>query len=85
MFRTSVPTEAQIWELGEVHFAAMTGKPLLARGDILTSAVRSEELRIVRDQPPPRHAIIIGWPEDKDARMDVQNVLAAAATLVMRP
>jgi len=38
-------------------------------------------LEVHPDNKPKRHAAIVGWPEEKDRRMDLAQKIAAAAEL----
>jgi hypothetical protein len=35
----------------------------------------AERLSVERDDVPPRHAEIVGWPEEKEARLDIAKQL----------
>ena len=56
-----------------------------ARADLTAHHVTSVELRVQPDPPPEHHAVIIGWPDDKDATMSRAQVLAALSRLVLAP
>jgi hypothetical protein len=38
----------------------------------------AEDLSVERDDAPPRHAEVTGWPADKEARLDVAKQLVRA-------
>jgi hypothetical protein len=73
--------DTNIWSIG----AGLTseGRNLHARADIMSSSVIAHGLRIVSDEPPPRHRNIIGWPpaKQKEDRKLIALQLAASATL----
>jgi hypothetical protein len=73
--------EPHIWSIG----ANLTseGRNLHGRADIMSSSVIAHGLRIVSDEPPPRHRNIVGWPpaEQKEDRKLIALQLAASATL----
>lgn len=46
--------------------------------------VLAENLVVQRDDSPPRHAEVFGWPEDKEARLDIAKQLASIAALQLR-
>ncbi len=75
--------EDQIWHLARVFVSNPTGRTLYARADIPALAVYELSLNINPDEPPPRHASIVGWPPEKHARMSLAQQLAASATLVV--
>lgn len=78
--------ESEIWSLGQV--VASAGAPartLHGRGDFDASVPRKLGLRPESDEPPIRHAVIRGWPEEKNARMSLAQQLAAEARLTIAP
>lgn len=76
-------SEEQIWRLARDFVSTPTGRPLYARADIPALAVFELSLNIYPDEPPPRHANLVGWPPEKHARMSLAQQLAASATLVV--
>lgn len=76
--------EDAIWELGRRHVEPTRG-PVLARADLAERAITQVGLRLERDDNPPRHASIAGWPSDKHAWRSIAQELAAAAELHVRP
>lgn len=83
VFRSLSLTEEQIWWLGQTHVATPRKMTLYARADIPVNSVLTLELTVRSDEPPRRHAIIGGWPAEKDAVMSLAQELAAEATLVV--
>lgn len=82
VFRTFERAEPEVWDLGVTHVASARGKPLLARTDIFVTFVRIHPpLDVTPAEPPRRHAVIVGWPDEKDARMLLQQLLAEDAHL----
>ena len=82
VFRIDGLRPTRIWEIGEEIAKKRTGT-LYARGDIKAREVRHYSLDILPAEPPPRHANIIGWPEnDKPRQKLIALQLAAVATLV---
>ena len=49
-------------------FRHATARRLYGWGELNESDVRDVGLRIVRDDSPPRHANIVGWPGDRSVR-----------------
>jgi hypothetical protein len=80
-FVTTGLEPSEIWELGD---QAIVGRSTYGSADIEAQAVASEGLGIERDDSPPRHANIVGWPREKDAQKEIAQSLAAAATLRLR-
>lgn len=37
-------------------------------------------LQVIVDEPPPHHAVIVGWPGEKEERQSLAQELAASAT-----
>ena len=65
--RSSRLTEAQVWNIGLVHFDAYAPKPAIGRGVGPASVVFAENLEFDPDgKPYPEHANIIGWQDDAD-------------------
>jgi hypothetical protein len=84
VFRVDGLIAAQIWEIGD-EIAETRDRTLYARGDIKAREVGRSGLDIVPAQPPPRHANIVGWPEnDKPRQKLIALQLAAVATLVLK-
>jgi len=50
---------------------------------IVERRVTDAGLAVDRDDSPFRHANILGWPSEKDKRMDMAHELAAAADLFL--
>lgn len=77
---TGLPDE-DVWDIAD---KAIVGRPTNGRGDLGTGPVLAEGLEIVRDDDPPRHANVTGWPTDKAAQKEIAQALAAAASLRLR-
>jgi hypothetical protein len=63
----------------------------LGRGEIVTRDVRANGLDVDPDEPPPRHAVIIGWPaltgnrkHDEATQMALAYKLSEKSTYVAR-
>lgn len=67
---------------GRVH-ASRNGNPPKAFALVFASAIERNELRIERDDHPPLHANVIGWPKEKSARKSIALQLAADSQLHM--
>jgi len=82
VFRVDGLIATQIWEIGD-EIAEKRDRTLYARGDIKAREVGRSGLDILPAEPPPRHANIVGWPEnDKPRQKLIALQLAAVATLV---
>lgn len=74
----------EIWSIGDrVGAEQASGKTVLGRADLLAKSVYDVDLRPVRDDRPPRHVVIVGWPEKAHHKAKAQ-LLAAASKLVLR-
>jgi hypothetical protein len=57
---------------------------------VKTRDVKSAQLDVVAEEPPPRHAAITGWPLDKDVELQKAQqkeramLIASKAILVRR-
>jgi len=76
--RTEGLAEAAIWNAGR----ATRNVALRGRVDLSRAIVEGASLQVSPDEPPPGHAVILGWPEtEKQDRMSCALQLAAAGTL----
>jgi hypothetical protein len=85
VFRTSGMSEQNIWEIGNCEVAIRRGKPLLGRADILAREVLARHLEVDPSEPPPRHANIVAWPDEKSKRHLIALELAAVAKFCSTP
>ncbi|HUE81822.1 MAG TPA: hypothetical protein VMM84_06880 [Pyrinomonadaceae bacterium] len=84
VFRIDGLTESAIWGIGD-YIALKRERTLYGRGDTTANQVRNAGLDISSDEPPPRHANLIGWPEnDKGRHKLIALQIAAVATLVLK-
>lgn len=80
VFRIYELSEQAIWALAVEHVEPSRGR-VIGRGDLAVSTIVEESLRVTPDQDPAsRHADIVNWPEDRDARATIAKVLAAKAS-----
>jgi hypothetical protein len=84
VFRTIGLTSAEIWQIG-LEIGSVRGRTLRARADVFARAVLDTGLVVDPDDTPPRHANIIGWPEEKHEQLMLATELAEAATLHIKP
>ena len=77
--------EEAVWRLGDELAAKPSGRTVFGRADLNRQTVRGSQvlgqpdLDVQPDEPPERHAIIIGWPADRDARKNFAQELADKA------
>ncbi|MDQ3174318.1 MAG: hypothetical protein M3Q91_11530 [Acidobacteriota bacterium] len=84
VFRVDRLTAVQIWRIGD-EIAEERNRTLYARGDIQARQVTRNGLDILSEEPPPRHANIVGWPENDKPRQKLMALqIAALATLVLK-
>lgn len=79
--------EQEIWDIGDQYVAPNRGKPVLGRADIEQAEVIKHKLRVVNDEPPPKHANIVDWPPaepDKSEQLLIAEELAEAAQLYLK-
>ena len=74
---------SKLWEMGQVAAGSRT---LYGAAILKAHHAKSAQLEIISDEPPPRHAVIRGWPwneDDPDLQRAQQKeraaVLASAA------
>lgn len=85
VFRVDGLTDDQVWRLADEHVAGVQGgRHVLGTGTLLAQAVTEVGLRVEPDDDPPRHASILGWPDDKSGKKSRAQLLAAAARLSLR-
>ncbi|MGH8647227.1 MAG: hypothetical protein ACREX4_23320 [Gammaproteobacteria bacterium] len=75
----------QVWQLAQQYVEATRG-PALARGELTPQDIATVGLALERDDTPPLHAAIIGWPPPsaKDEIKSKAQELAPKARLVVR-
>lgn len=82
VFYVSGVLESDIWEIGRREVALPLGKNLYGRVQIKAQVIFHERLKIVVDDRPPRHANIVGWPDDQMAEISAAQVLASQARFI---
>jgi hypothetical protein len=83
VFRTDNLSEPEIWKIGYKEVIGKMKQPrnLHGRADFQALNILVNNLEIDPDNTPPRHANIIGWPEQKEERKSIAQELAAKASL----
>ena len=87
VFRISLPPELSnnaVWKIG-LDYVEREGIPIKARADLFVSDVAANNLEVISDEPPPRHANITPFPADNKARQSIARKLAHASKLVVLP
>ena len=85
VFRIDGLTLEEAWGIGQANVVPSPGQDLHGFADIKASAVYQSNLDVEPDNRPPRHADVVGWPEEKSERKLIAQELAARATLRLRP
>jgi hypothetical protein len=80
VFRTDGLVEEEIWALGE----NLRAEAMAARADITVLNVKATGLGVDPDEPPARHACIVGWPHDESAILEKAILLSQRAVLRKR-
>lgn len=80
VFDTENLKDESVWRIGR---DVAIDRTIHARADIATSAAVAQGLNLVRDEPPPRHRSLNGWPpaSQKEDQKLIAMELAAAALL----
>ncbi len=82
VYRITGIDDSEVYAIGTEYFAEITGKPLMGRADIIASEILRHELSIQSHQDPhPRHANIIGFPDEKSKQRLIAIELATEAEL----
>ncbi len=83
VFRISDISDDEIWEIGD-SVGVIREKPILGRADITAAVVMSKDLKIIPEEPPERHANIIGWSNDLSKQKMIALELASEAQLRLK-
>lgn len=81
--RTSALRDEEIWLLGD-EAGRKRERPAIARFDFMASVLGGLELQARMDEPPRHHAVVVGWPTEREAKKLRAMELAAEANLVIR-
>lgn len=79
----------EVWEIGW-EYVQTEERPIKARADLLAAIVYDNNLEVVSDEPPQRHANIMPFPAensptDRKARRAIAIKLADASKLIVLP
>jgi hypothetical protein len=85
VFRIDNLSMQDVWDLGNEKVAKIRNKVLLGRGNFIAADVYDRSLDLAPDtNEESRHAAIVGWPMDKDARRQIAIDLADYGIAVPR-
>ncbi len=86
VFRIDSLSAQEIWTNGQINVInrMLQPHPLYGFANIKVSEVQATSLTVDPDDNPPRHASIMGWPQDKSERILMTQELASKAKLVLR-
>src|SRR5262249_13310164 len=82
---TGVP-ETEIWSLGRAVLVEHPKPRLYGRADVSVEAIHHQKLKAFRDDDPPRHVNVTGWPSydlGKDFVKSTAQELARASSLTL--
>lgn len=92
VYRIDELPEATIWDIGNKFVLAEYSGPeaqekrLVGRGDLSVQAIFDQKLSVSPDPVPhPRHANIVGWPEDKEDKVEMAKELEGESNLILNP
>ena len=82
VFRITKLSEKEVWEIGRKNVAEIRCKTLYGRADSLAEVVLKQKLNVEPStQLHPRHANIVGWPQDKAKQIIIATEFAEEAQL----
>jgi len=79
VFRISGISDKEVWDIGNREVAKDPNRPILGRADISASNALARGLEVLTNEPPERHANIVGWPGEKSKQKLLALELAAEA------
>jgi len=86
VFRTLGLAEDSIWTIGRENVGVSRNQTLKARADLPALSVREATLDVLAEPSVhPRHANIVGFPDEKEKQRLATMELAMAATLIVAP
>jgi hypothetical protein len=82
VFRHGSEPRDSLWAIGTTVIPA--GRNLHGAAIIKSSDVRSCQLDVIADEPPPKHAVINKWPNDNDPEKQNAKVMHLATLLASK-
>jgi hypothetical protein len=79
VFRVDGLSIAEVLALGVEHVGKAAEKPIYGWARLIARDVRSLSLSVRPDEPPPRHALIEGWPTGWEDQRVLAMAIAAKA------
>ena len=79
---------SEIWAVGKQVLDQHPQPRLYGRADVHVAVIRGHKLKALRDDQPPRHVTVTGWPsyaDGKDLIKSIAQELARASTLTLLP
>lgn len=80
VFVTQDLNETEVWAL-----TSHLQDKVRARADFTNDFLTRQALTLDRDDDPPRHANVVGWPSEKEHQMSIALEFEIAAHLVVAP
>ena len=84
VFRHGQQPRDRLWAIATENLNLEPGKEVYGAAILTVRDVRAEKLEVIPEEPPPRHANIIGWPSDSDPVEEKAKRLKFAQALVQR-
>ena len=84
VFRVDGLIDEDIWHIGS-SIAQKRERSLKARANFEARAISGTPLRFDPNDDPPRHANIVGWPQEKSDQLQLALEIAEKATLQLAP
>ena len=84
VYLISTLSQTEVWSLGKTVLAEHPRPRLYGRVDITVEDIRRQKLKAFRDDDPPRHVNVIGWPSydvGKDLIKSMAQELARTSSL----
>lgn len=86
VFRTSELDENGFWEVGaRVHRDRPLNLHLYGGATVSVETIVNVGLNVKPSEPPERHALIVGWPNEKSHRISLAQQIAADANFSYAP
>lgn len=79
-------SDTAVWDLGRGVLSQHPQPRLYGRADVTVGAVHDQKLKAFRDDDPPRHVNVVGWPsysDRKDLLKSIAQELASGASLTL--
>jgi hypothetical protein len=74
-----------IWHIGEEVRAESGKERLLGRADLSVKSVIELEMKALKDEPPPRHVVLLGWGDPTEKARHKAKAQQLAVVSVFHP